>query len=129
MGCGGRGSVRRATWLQGGLAKGPCAINHYQVHTRPRVQRASGVPHALFGRKIQQSLGRTARRGRERVSGFFVIATRWPAMTVITSKRRVTAVNDKTIRGMIRRRLAHQINRDAAEIRGLAEPPHWNRSE
>ena len=31
------------------------------------MQRASGVPHALFGRKIQQSLGRIARRGRERV--------------------------------------------------------------
>ena len=28
--------------------------------------RASGVPHALLGRKIQQSLGRMARRGRER---------------------------------------------------------------
>src|SRR5260370_12136260 len=25
-----------------------CAFYHYQVHTRPRVQRASGVPHALF---------------------------------------------------------------------------------
>ena len=42
---------------------------HYQVHTRPRVQRASGVPHALFGRKINQRLGRIARRGRERVFG------------------------------------------------------------
>jgi len=41
---------------------------HYQVHTRPRVQRASGVPHALFGRKIHQRLGRIARRGRERAS-------------------------------------------------------------
>src|SRR5713101_7165586 len=44
-----------------------CAFYHYQVHTRPRVQRASGVPHALFGRKIHQRLGRIARRGRERV--------------------------------------------------------------
>src|SRR5882757_3498053 len=34
----------------------------YEVHTRPRVPRAPGVPHALFGRKIQQSLGRMARR-------------------------------------------------------------------
>ena len=25
----------------------------YKVHTRPRVQRASGVPHALFGREIK----------------------------------------------------------------------------
>src|SRR6267154_1288028 len=46
-----------------------CAFYHYQVHTRPRVQRASGVPHALFGRKIYQRLGRMAQRGRERASG------------------------------------------------------------
>src|SRR5882757_5219587 len=39
----------------------------YEVHTRPRVPRASGVPHALFGRKIQQSLGRIASRGRRTV--------------------------------------------------------------
>src|SRR6266852_1494980 len=44
-----------------------CAFYHYQVHTRPRVQRASGVPHALFGREIHQRLGRMAPRGRERV--------------------------------------------------------------
>ena len=44
-----------------------CAFYHYQVHTRPRVQRASGVPHALYGRKIHQRLGRTARRDRKRV--------------------------------------------------------------
>jgi hypothetical protein len=31
------------------------------------VQRASGIPHALFGREIYQRLGRIARRGRERV--------------------------------------------------------------
>jgi hypothetical protein len=28
-----------------------CAFYQYKVHTRPRVQRASGVPHALLGRK------------------------------------------------------------------------------
>src|SRR5712664_4810013 len=39
------------------------------LHTRPRVHWASGIPHALFGREIQQRLGRMARRGRERVSG------------------------------------------------------------
>src|ERR1700738_5559386 len=33
-----------------------------KVHTRPRVQRASGIPHALLGRKIHQRLGRIARR-------------------------------------------------------------------
>jgi hypothetical protein len=26
-----------------------CAFYHYQVHTRPRVQRAPGIPHALHG--------------------------------------------------------------------------------
>src|SRR5712672_3723754 len=51
-----------------------CAFYQYKVHTRPRVQRASGVPHALFGRKIHQRLGRMARRGRESV--FAVIARR-----------------------------------------------------
>ena len=45
-----------------------CAFYHYQVHTRPRVQRASGVPRALFGRELMQGLGRIARRGRKRVS-------------------------------------------------------------
>src|SRR5882757_1407117 len=38
----------------------------YEVHTRPRVQRAPGVPHALFGREIHQRLGRMARRDRKR---------------------------------------------------------------
>ena len=33
------------------------------------MQRASGVPHALYGREIYQRLGRIARRGRERVFG------------------------------------------------------------
>jgi hypothetical protein len=28
-----------------------CAFYQYKVHTRPRVQRAPGVPHALLGRK------------------------------------------------------------------------------
>jgi hypothetical protein len=31
-----------------GRPNGRPAFYHYQVHTRPRVQRASGVPHALF---------------------------------------------------------------------------------
>src|SRR5712692_1379388 len=44
-----------------------CAFYQYQVHTRPRVQRAPGIPHALYGREIYQRLGRMARRGRERV--------------------------------------------------------------
>src|SRR5712664_47104 len=47
-------------------------------------------------------------------------------MTRASSKRGVTAIDHKTIRGVIRRRLAHQVNRDAAEIGRLAEPPHRN---
>ena len=38
-----------------------------QLHTRPRVQRAPGIPHALHGREINANLGRIARRGRGRV--------------------------------------------------------------
>src|SRR5882724_7980178 len=43
-----------------------CAFYQYKVHARPRVQRAPGVPHALFGRKLHQRLGRIASRGRNR---------------------------------------------------------------
>ena len=45
-----------------------CAFYHYQVHTRPRVQRAPGIPHALFGREINAQLGRIAPRDREAVA-------------------------------------------------------------
>ena len=44
-----------------------CAFYQYKVHTRPRVRRAPGVPHALLGRKIHQSLGRFASRARSRL--------------------------------------------------------------
>jgi hypothetical protein len=49
-----------------------CAFYHYKVHTRPRVQRAPGIPHALCfpGREIHQRLGRNAPRGREDMSGW-----------------------------------------------------------
>src|ERR1700682_499302 len=40
-----------------------CAFYQYKVHTRPRVQRAPGIPHALMGRKIKARLGRIASRG------------------------------------------------------------------
>jgi hypothetical protein len=40
-----------------------------QLHTRPRVQWASGIPHALFGRKINAQLGRSAPRDREAAFG------------------------------------------------------------
>src|SRR5882757_5531077 len=52
-----------------------CAFFQCKAHARLRVQWASGVPHALFGRKINQRLGRIARRGRERASSFLVIAS------------------------------------------------------
>src|SRR3981189_4012207 len=65
-----------------------CAFYHYQVHTRPRVQRASGVPHALLGRKIHQRLGRMARRGREIA---FEIR--------VTSLRRQAAIQTPSFRG------------------------------
>src|SRR5712664_1020692 len=39
-----------------------------QVHTRPRVHWAPGIPHALFGRKIRARPGRIAPRGCEAAS-------------------------------------------------------------
>jgi hypothetical protein len=42
---------------------------HYKARTRPRVQRAPGIPYALLGRTIHQRLGRIAPRGRERMFG------------------------------------------------------------
>ena len=39
------------------------------------MQRASGIPHALFGREIYQQLGRMAQRGRVCASGIAVIAS------------------------------------------------------
>src|SRR6267154_1945745 len=66
------------------------------------------------------------RGAKRRGNPFFLCALSWIAllaMTVITSKRRIAAINHKTIGGVIGRCLAHQIHRDAAEIRGLAEPP------
>src|SRR5258706_1249545 len=53
-----------------------CAFYHYKVHTRPRVQRAPGIPHALFGRKIFAELGRIVSRGREAVCGIRVTSLR-----------------------------------------------------
>jgi hypothetical protein len=44
------------------------ACAYYTSRTRLRVQRAPGIPHALFGRKIQAQLGRNASRGCESVS-------------------------------------------------------------
>ena len=47
-----------------------CAFYQYKAHARLRVQRASGVPHALYrARDFMQGLGRFAPRGRERVFG------------------------------------------------------------
>ena len=60
------------------------AFYQCKAHARLRVPRASGVPHALFGREIYQRLGRMARRGREGVfgrhcelTGRRIRATRW----------------------------------------------------
>src|ERR1700689_4267709 len=41
-------------------------------------------------------------------------------------KRSIAAIDHNAVGGMIRRRLAHEIDRDAAEIGGLAEPPYRN---
>jgi antitoxin CptB len=67
--------LRAGTSGDSGVLVYSCAFYQYQVHARLRVQRAPGVPHALFGRVIYQRLGRMARRGRERMSGIDVIAS------------------------------------------------------
>jgi hypothetical protein len=47
-----------------------CVFFCARLHTRPRVQRAPGIPCALLfsGRKIQAQLGRIAPRDREGAS-------------------------------------------------------------
>src|SRR6185437_11489567 len=53
-----------------------------------------------------------------------------PGMTRVSviapSKGRIAAVDHEAVGGVIGRCPAHQIDGDAAEIRGLAEPPHRN---
>ena len=39
----------------------------YTLRTRLRVQRAPGIPHALFGRIIRAQLGRYPHRGNVKV--------------------------------------------------------------
>src|SRR5882724_9482884 len=54
------------------LSAGPvCSCAHFLVplHTRPRVQRAPGLPCALLGRELRSSLGRIAPRDRGRIFG------------------------------------------------------------
>src|SRR6266571_3228399 len=69
-----------------------------------RAPRASGVPHALFGREINQRLGRIASRGRERV--FAVIARSEATKQSILSLRQDgllrCARNDGARDGMLR---------------------------
>src|SRR5450631_1620022 len=52
-----------------------CAFYHYQEHTRPRVQRASGIPHALHGGERFINGSGAMRREREVVCGLDVIAS------------------------------------------------------
>ncbi len=62
-----------------------CAFYQCQAHTRLRVQRAPGVPHALFGRKIHQRLGRIAPRGRSRIQNYRGVIARSPCDEAIHS--------------------------------------------
>jgi hypothetical protein len=45
------------------------------AHTRPRVQRAPGIPHALYfpGRRIHAPLGRIASRDCNAVPAWFLL--------------------------------------------------------
>src|SRR6478752_7342260 len=56
-----------------------CAHFFYPLHMRPRVQRASGIPCALFsieGEELQANLGRNAPRDREAVSSVIASAAK-----------------------------------------------------
>jgi hypothetical protein len=44
-----------------------CAFSITIPHTRLRVHRAPGIPHALYGRELMQRLGRIAPRERSRI--------------------------------------------------------------
>src|ERR1700730_10715111 len=51
-----------------------CAFYHYQVHTRPRVQRAPGIPHALYRAEDKcKPRAHRAARSRSRVWNSFAI--------------------------------------------------------
>jgi len=82
--------LRAGTSGDSGVLVYSCAFYHYQVHTRPRVQRASGVPHALFGREIYQRLGRIARRGRKRVSATNDCCLKIESMVIIAATDEAT---------------------------------------
>src|SRR5712672_1180020 len=66
-----------------------CAFYQYKVHTKPRVQRASGIPHALKGREINARPGRIAPRGREVASGIVLASNK---LYVVPNKR--SAIRD-----------------------------------
>jgi hypothetical protein len=46
---------------------------HHFLHARLRVQRASGIPHALYWARDFEQLGRFASRGCEGVSGTILL--------------------------------------------------------
>jgi len=50
-------SLRAGTLGDSGVLVYSCAFYHYQVHTRLRVQRASGVPHASLGERFINGSG------------------------------------------------------------------------
>src|SRR6266576_4572708 len=55
--------LRAGTPGDSGVLVYSCAFYQYKVHARLRVQRASGVPHALYrARDFMQGLGRIAPR-------------------------------------------------------------------
>jgi hypothetical protein len=64
-----------------------CAFYHYEVRTRLRVQRAPGIPHALFGREINANLGRNAPRGRSRERNYINVIASEAKQSILSSRR------------------------------------------
>src|SRR5712671_6837588 len=63
--CVGPTGLRQNISADDGVLVYSCAFYQCKARTRLRVQRAPGVPHALFGRKINANLGCFVLRDRE----------------------------------------------------------------
>src|ERR1700704_527564 len=59
-----------------------------KLHTGLRVQWASGVPHALFGRKINLNLGRLASRERSRIQNSIHVFASEAKQSMVAAKKK-----------------------------------------
>src|SRR4029078_6214354 len=75
-----------------------CAHSFYPLHMRPRVQRASGIPCALFsieGEEFPADLGRNASRDRETVSAVIASEATCPPKPWRRRKQSIARRNER----------------------------------